>query len=170
MQLEQEWEGLSPLVAELVVDFEDCALGPEEDRLLNQKMSYRRGVPEAQGGDIAESDGCVFPFAGPQFAVIGQVVAKQIAGFVVGEKLIPASAPAIVIRSMQALALRSHQWIVPQQVGGSGLVVDLPDLCADFRENEEAQQVAFECYGTKAMHRRHGFNGDSVHSSSLKAE
>src|ERR1035438_1790251 len=97
--------------------------------------------------------------------MVGQRVALERPGFIVGKQLIPAAAPHIVISRADGLSRRRHSWVVPKQIGAQRLVSNLPDLAAGLRQHHNANEAVLYLDGAKPGKARSGISSNVFHDS-----
>jgi hypothetical protein len=76
--------------------------------------------------------------------VVGELVAEEFGGLVVGEKLVPAAGPEIVVAGVEGMEGGRDRWVVPEQICGEWFIGDLPDFAAELGQDGDAEKSVFK--------------------------
>src|ERR1019366_9706753 len=98
-------------------------------------------------------------------AMVGQRVAPERPGFIVGKQLIPAAAPHIVISRADGLPRGDQPRVVPKQIGAQRLVSNLPDLAAGLRQHHNANEAVLYLDSAKPGKARSEISSNVFHDS-----
>src|ERR1017187_1085227 len=101
--------------------------------------------------------------------MVGQRVAPERPGFIVGKQLIPAAAPHIVISRADGLPRGDQPRVVPKQIGSERLVSDLPDPAAGLRQHHNANKAVLYIDSAKPGKARSGIDSDVFHHSTARS-
>src|ERR1035438_5679714 len=101
--------------------------------------------------------------------MVGQRVALECPGLVVGKQLIPAAAPHIVIGRADGLPRGDQPRVVPKQIGAQRLISNLPNLAAGLRQHHNANKAVLYIDSAKPGKARSGIRSNVFHHSTARS-